>query len=385
METPEAGPWESFKERASHIAGKFGDTLSNTLSIKLGEKMADKIIKMLSFNRSHLEGQPAVDTNVNPDYNPAGFIPNVSKFSTTRRRTNIIFLLAFVAYICLGIPVVYLSAKMPEISSSLKGACVILEDNSINPISNLIPDIDQDSVYSFNNLMTVLHEKWEEYSGKVIIVVPPGKQKLRLILPDGTIVIMDSSSSLEFKMPFGYKDRDVTLRGQAYFIVKPYNALGFKVAANMVCVNASNAEFNIYSYPELEEFKISVVADTAWVSSQKITDPIRDGKLCAEEEAIFDSESQFLEKKGCIKNVVRSWIETGEYFFYKTSYKDLCKVIERLYQVTVVIDGDKMKGQYYTGSFNESISLNELLNKLRQTDKIIHSYGRNNEVHVRIN
>jgi len=86
-------------------------------------------------------------------------------------------------------------------------------------------------------------------AGVIKTVVPMG-EKSQVILPDGTVVWINSGSELTYSNAFGLHTRDVQLKGEAYFEVTKNMELPFRVMTKDCQVKVLGTRFNVKSYGE---------------------------------------------------------------------------------------------------------------------------------------
>lgn len=95
--------------------------------------------------------------------------------------------------------------------------------------------------------------------------VPSGKT-YQLELPDGTIVKLNSKSSLAYYSKFTGKSREVTLYGEAYFEVAKNTQMPFIVKGSRGEVTVLGTRFNIKDYCEDQVSKITLIEGSVSVS-----------------------------------------------------------------------------------------------------------------------
>jgi len=79
------------------------------------------------------------------------------------------------------------------------------------------------------------------------VSVPKGGQ-YQVILPDGTKVWLNASSSIHFPTSFAGKDRSVTITGEAYFEVMKNARMPFHVVTGGTDIEVLGTEFNVNAY-----------------------------------------------------------------------------------------------------------------------------------------
>src|SRR5690606_2603405 len=71
-----------------------------------------------------------------------------------------------------------------------------------------------------------------------------------LLLPDGSTVLLNNNSSLDFPQQFTGDTREVILKGEAYFDIKPDASRPFIIHTGKVKTRVLGTAFNIRAYPE---------------------------------------------------------------------------------------------------------------------------------------
>jgi transmembrane sensor len=76
----------------------------------------------------------------------------------------------------------------------------------------------------------------------------PGS-RTQIQLPDGSVVRLNSSSSLTYDKNFGKNIREVSLTGEAFFDVTKDSSHPFIIHTNVIDIKVLGTEFNVRSYP----------------------------------------------------------------------------------------------------------------------------------------
>ncbi|SUJ04564.1 fec operon regulator FecR [Sphingobacterium spiritivorum] len=162
----------------------------------------------------------------------------------------------------------------------------------------------------------------------------------RLQLSDGTNVWLNSDSELEYPSTFTGKDRQVRIRGEAYFEVAKDLERPFKVNVNETVVEALGTAFNINSHLEKDKVKTILTEGRIRVSSGNKSRVIVSGQsTLTNDENIIVSDADIEE--------ALAWKE-GYFYFGGKNLKDILSEISRWYNVRIEyktpINGEKYKG-----------------------------------------
>ena len=92
-------------------------------------------------------------------------------------------------------------------------------------------------------------------------------QSSKINLPDGSIVYLNSLSSITYPINFGKKERQVTLSGEAYFEVSKDNNRPFIVKTSYGDIKVLGTVFNVEAYSDMDEFVTSLFSGSVQVTS----------------------------------------------------------------------------------------------------------------------
>lgn len=181
----------------------------------------------------------------------------------------------------------------------------------------------------------------------------------KVILPDSSVVWLNSNSSISYPRHFTGNIREVRLNGEAFFKVKANKLRRFTVVTpDKMKVSAYGTEFNVSSYQQ------DAYAN-ATLSKGHIQVQIKgqEADLSVGQTATFDrtsnklvvQESDIWEKTG--------WRE-GKIIFRRTGIKDIANILSRHYNVQLIVDGQNLSDYVFSATFtNENIE--EILDILR--------------------
>lgn len=190
-------------------------------------------------------------------------------------------------------------------------------------------------------------------------------------LPDGTIVLLNSGSTISYNSDMLERtQRDVSLRGEAFFKVAHDKIHPFIVQTSKVAIKVLGTEFNIRDYPEDEESETTLMEGSVELtvngrSHQKFI--LKPSEKFAMLEKGPDSNTQKSSSVLRIENISPvkfggneyieeiSWTE-NKFVFQNESFEELLPKLERWYNVQIVLNDPKIRSYRFTGIFiNENI------------------------------
>lgn len=99
-------------------------------------------------------------------------------------------------------------------------------------------------------------EAVEEY--KEYVVEVPAGAKSKVTFPDGSVVWLNAGSKVKYDSNFAKESRNVALSGEGYFEVSKNEELPFVVNTGNLSVKVLGTKFNLKSYEEDSEVKVTL-------------------------------------------------------------------------------------------------------------------------------
>ena len=201
------------------------------------------------------------------------------------------------------------------------------------------------------------------------IVTAPGA-KTNISLPDGSIVWLNSGSTLSYPTKFS-KNRPVTLVGEAYFEVAK-NDKPFVVSTDYGDVEVKGTSFNVKAYNDnafettLEE---GVVAFKVKGTENGVT--LKPG------EQVVKTNKGFIIKEVETKYFT-SW-KDGKLLFNREPFPSFIKKLERWYNVKIEYKDSELDELWYTGTI-EMESISEVMEMISKAAPVTYSFNNKTRV-----
>jgi ferric-dicitrate binding protein FerR (iron transport regulator) len=196
------------------------------------------------------------------------------------------------------------------------------------------------------------------------IVTSPG-QKTMVVLPDSSVVWLNSGSSLKYQGNFNLKERVVTLEGEAYFKVQKDKSKRFRVKTGILDVDVYGTEFDVKNYSDDDIQEITVAEGKVGISYKN--KELR--QLTGNDQALFNKSTNKIEfTHDNHADVISAW-KNDELIFDNTPLEEVVKYLERWYGVHITIE-DAMKGKHNytfkikTESFREMMEMMKVMTPL---------------------
>ncbi len=177
--------------------------------------------------------------------------------------------------------------------------------------------------------------------------------RTQVTLPDGSIVWLNSGSSLSCPAIFDSGSRNVELKGEAFFEVVKNEKVPMVVFAGNLKVKVYGTKFNMNAYPDEEQIKTTLVEGKVTIIPG---DSRKEYQLSPGYTASYTVENQKLQiTKVDDMDSFSGW-KDGKLLFHDEPFAYIIKRLERWYNVDIQL-ADSSLGAYslYATFFDESI------------------------------
>ncbi len=193
-----------------------------------------------------------------------------------------------------------------------------------------------------------------------------------VVLPDGSVVVLNSDSRLTYPEKFSDNYRMVTLVGEAFFDIKRNVSKPFIVNTDHVNIKVLGTSFNIKSYPKDEKIETTLVTGQVEIIQQRTAEAI---VLTPSQRATYSKKIRDIIVDEVDSKKIVAWQE-GKLIFDNTSLKQIALDLNRKYNKEFVIKSDSLLRYKYTGEF-DNLTLEEVLNLLKFSSPINYKYVKN--------
>ena len=217
-----------------------------------------------------------------------------------------------------------------------------------------------DLIYIVKNLEKNKNNTEEKYN---TITTPKGG-KFNVILPDGSLVMLNAASSLTYPVYFKKNERSVHFNGEAYFEIakvygKDHERVPFFVHSKDQVVEVLGTHFNINSYDNEDYVKTTLLEGSVKIIKKE-----------ADQAAKFlVPGQQALTKIGTETKIVKAdaqqtiaWKE-GYFMFKNSNIKEIANELERWYDVEIEYSED-IAFDSITGYISRNVKISNVLRML---------------------
>ena len=233
--------------------------------------------------------------------------------------------------------------------------------------------LQKGNVLNYNSVTSDLDSSKPIYNE---LTIPYGKT-FKLVLSDGTTIHLNAGSSIKYPVKFiEGTQREVFLKGEAFFDVIKNANHPFVVNVNDLNVRVLGTKFNVSSYPEDRNINTVLVEgsvalhdkdDTYNASTAFLLEPGYKGE--------WNPDSKETTMSKVDTNEYTSWIE-GRMIFRNAPFKIIRKKLERKYNVSIKNNNKILEERTYNAVFDIE-SIEQVLRTLNEIYSIEYTIDKN--------
>ncbi|UYQ94140.1 FecR domain-containing protein [Chitinophaga horti] len=200
----------------------------------------------------------------------------------------------------------------------------------------------------------------KQAAGYNTLVTPRGGQ-YRIQLPDGSEVWLNAASSLRFPTVFDGPEREVQLKGEAYFEIAQNSQQPFRVKVDDMTVQVLGTHFNVMAYADEQHVRTTLLQGAVKVMQGSSSLHLRPGQQA---EARGTQALQL--REGVNLEQVVAW-KNGYFQFNHEPLEGVLRQIGRWYDAEIVYEG-KVPDREFGGQISRNSSITEVLKMLELTN-----------------
>lgn len=227
------------------------------------------------------------------------------------------------------------------------------------------------------------------------IKVPKGLTR-KIVLPDGTKITINMGSSLKFEPGFGKSSRTVHLSGEAYFDIAK-NPIPFIVNTDHYTIRDIGTIFNVKAYSDDLSFETMVIEGEVEIEGKLKIDSDKPQKISVKKQQIFKlnyapAEAGSVQTEMDLSDIVEVKVQkltpsqvevytgwTDDLLVFEgKSFQEIVKILERRYDVEIIMEDADLRNYEYSGSFRNINNVEKALKIMKETTDI--EYDKNGRV-----
>lgn len=192
-------------------------------------------------------------------------------------------------------------------------------------------------------------------------VVADKGQIAKVVLPDSSVVWLNSETTITYDNNFAQNNRNLSLRGQAFLEVKKNKNLPLVVASGNLQVKVLGTRFDVKAYPEDNNIKVTL--ESGKVELLNSTDKSFDYKMKPGQIACYDPESNNVEIKAIKAENYTNW-KDGRLVFVDAPVSEVIKSLKRKFDIDIEIGNPSAYKSVFNANFKNE-SLKEILDYIQ--------------------
>lgn len=207
-----------------------------------------------------------------------------------------------------------------------------------------------------------------------IVTEAPLGSTTEVVLPDGSVVVLNAGSRLVYSQGFGVINRDINLVGEGYFEVAHNREIPFVVESEHMRIKVLGTKFNVCDYYGDSEATVALVDGSVDVTN--LYDNIH-VELSPDTRAVINNQSQAMSVHKTSAKDNAQWCD-GILFFDEESLADIARELERCYGVIITIENPKLREYEFYGKLaSRQLTITEVLEILSSAGEVEYSMEGN--------
>ncbi|MGC1631375.1 MAG: FecR family protein [Gelidibacter sp.] len=254
------------------------------------------------------------------------------------------------------------------------GTEIDLEKNEFVKEQTLAKLKNEDNTLIYESNRKNENSKASEIVGTNTLFVPVGGI-YKLVLPDGSTVWLNSSSSLKYPTSFEGDQRMVELSGEAYFDVVKDDSKAFIVKTKTRDISVLGTSFNVSAYND-DIFFAATLAEGKIKLTHENTKEVF---LKPGEQAIVDYNSFNTSQVVKVDPEIYSTWKNGTFFFENESLENILRKVGRWYNFQTDFSEARLSKITFTGLASKEFPAKRLLDRISKSSNITYEIIQNNE------
>lgn len=226
---------------------------------------------------------------------------------------------------------------------------IIAEDGSSKVLDNKGNIVGQQN----GNQLSYNHNKISDKLEYNTLNVPFGKN-FELVLSDGSKVHLNAGSSLRYPIQFvPGKERQVFLKGEAFFDVAKDHSNPFIINSGELNIRVLGTKFNVSAYEEDELTEVVLVEGSVGLYNKNEDFHSESFLLTPGNKGNFNKNNNTIDSQKVITGLYTSWM-SGELVFRNMTFENILKKMERHYNVSIVNNNSSINKEMFNASFRNA-------------------------------
>jgi transmembrane sensor len=174
-------------------------------------------------------------------------------------------------------------------------------------------------------------------------------ERKNIQLPDGSVAVLNSNSSIKFAGDFNQNERSIILIGEAFFRVAKNPSKPFIVHSGAFSVTAAGTSFYVHARNKEKDYKVDLLEGKVRLASNENNIP--ETILLPGEEGTWQSSKMSFTKTFCDSTVLKQWI-SGKLSFKNMAVEKVLELLQQWYGVDITVKHKKWEKITLTGDYD---------------------------------
>ena len=193
--------------------------------------------------------------------------------------------------------------------------------------------------------------------------IPRGGEYL-LTLSDGTMIYLNSESTLSFPVKFQGKERKVYLTGEAYFKVAKNTEHPFVVTAGELEVLVTGTTFGVRAYKDEKDIQTTLESGQVTVRVEG-----KSVKLVPNKQVLFNKSTMGLEVRDVDVDLYLAWAD-GRLVYDNCPLEKILTDLGRWYNINVFYSRDELRSYQFSLNMKKHEEFTQVLELIGKTGEV---------------
>ena len=193
--------------------------------------------------------------------------------------------------------------------------------------------------------------------------IPRGGEYL-LTLSDGTMIYLNSESTLSFPVKFQGKERKVYLTGEAYFKVAKNTEHPFVVTAGELEVLVTGTTFGVRAYKDEKDIQTTLESGQVTVRVEG-----KSVKLVPNKQVLFNKSTMGLEVRDVDVDLYLAWVD-GRLVYDNCPLEKILTDLGRWYNIDVFYSRDELRSYQFSLNMKKHEEFIQVLELIGKTGEV---------------
>jgi len=202
------------------------------------------------------------------------------------------------------------------------------------------------------SVLVLYFEKSEAPVAQTIEIKTKAGMTTSVVLPDSTVVHLNSESSLRYPTLFAGDARRVELTGEAYFEVSRHPEKRFIVSTPCrSSIEVYGTRFNVEAYEDQDRISTTLVEGSIGFCYRDHKGNDRKITLTPRHKLVYRPASGNTRIYATSGEAETAW-KDGKIIFHNTPMEDILRILGKRYNVEFVVNNSQVKENSFTGTFS---------------------------------